>query len=117
MVRLTEKGQTLPTLRAKKQQALLSQLYEGGAIKLSELKALGFASQTIKALEAKALIVQSIEHDSDWAQNELHLGDKPRLNDQQATICSAINAQVGYRTFLIEGVTGSGKTEVYLQKS
>ncbi len=115
VVRLTEKGQKLPTLRAKKQQALLSQLYEGGAIKLSELKALGFASQTIKALEEKSLISQSIEHDSDWSQNELQLGEKPRLNDQQATICSAVNAQVGYRTFLIEGVTGSGKTEVYLQ--
>ena len=115
LLSLSEKGQTLPTLRSKKQQALLSQLHEGGAIKLSELKALGFAQQTIRGLEQKGLIEQHIEHECNWSQQPLELDKKPRLNDQQATICSAINAQQGYRTFLIEGVTGSGKTEVYLQ--
>ncbi|WP_440054392.1 primosomal protein N' [Pseudoalteromonas sp. T1lg65] len=114
-ISLTEKGKTLPTLRSKKQQALLSQLTHGGEIKLSELKALGFAAQTIKSLEEKALIEQTIVHDKDWTEQTLALGDKPTLNEQQATICSAVNAQQGYRTFLVEGVTGSGKTEVYLQ--
>jgi len=37
------------------------------------------------------------------------------LNSDQQTAVEKINSAPGFETFLLEGVTGSGKTEVYLQ--
>jgi len=39
----------------------------------------------------------------------------PELSPHQATAVAAVNAAAGYRCFLLDGVTGSGKTEVYLR--
>lgn len=38
----------------------------------------------------------------------------PSLNDEQRIACSAVLASVGFRPWVLFGVTGSGKTEVYL---
>jgi primosomal protein N' (replication factor Y) len=39
---------------------------------------------------------------------------RPALNDEQCAAVVAIDGQSGYGAFLLHGVTGSGKTEVYL---
>ncbi|MDV3469883.1 primosomal protein N' [Stenotrophomonas sp. C3(2023)] len=39
----------------------------------------------------------------------------PMLNPEQAAAVAAITARSGFQPFLLDGVTGSGKTEVYLQ--
>ncbi len=39
----------------------------------------------------------------------------PTLNDEQQHAVDALTATDGFATFLLDGVTGSGKTEVYLQ--
>ncbi|MBV8259791.1 MAG: primosomal protein N', partial [Paraburkholderia sp.] len=39
----------------------------------------------------------------------------PRLSDEQAEAVDAIGAASGFTPFLLHGVTGSGKTEVYLR--
>ncbi len=39
----------------------------------------------------------------------------PELNEHQRQALSSIRAQAGFGAFVLDGVTGSGKTEVYLQ--
>jgi primosomal protein N' (replication factor Y) (superfamily II helicase) len=115
MVALTEKGAQLPSLKAKTQRNLLTQLAQSGKSSLTELKALGFSKKTIDSLISKALITQTIEHDNQWQSTAPTIGSKPTLNKEQAVACTAINQSRGFNSFLLEGVTGSGKTEVYLQ--
>ncbi len=114
-LQLTEKGKKLPTLRAKKQQSLLSQLAKSGKSPVTEVKALGFTKATIDAIIDKQLAELTIEFSSEWRDNPLTVSTKPKLNNEQAIACSSINQSSGYASFLLEGVTGSGKTEVYLQ--
>ncbi|MGO2074210.1 MAG: primosomal protein N' [Pseudoalteromonas sp.] len=115
MVSLSEKGEKLPSLKAKTQLNLLKQLANSGKSSLTELKALGFTKKTIDSLVTKGLIEQSIEYDNQWQQVAPTIGTKPTLNKEQAVACTSINQSNGFNSFLLEGVTGSGKTEVYLQ--
>ena len=113
MVSLTEKGAKIPSLKAKTQLNLLKQLAQSGKSSLTELKALGFSKKTMDALIDKEFITQSIEHDNQWQSVAPTVGTKSVLNKEQAVACTTINQSVGFNSFLLEGVTGSGKTEVY----
>ncbi len=115
MVELTDKGAKLPSLKAKTQLGLLKQLAQSGKSSLTELKALGFNKKAIDSLLEKKLITQFIEHDNQWQQRTPTVSKKPTLNKEQAVACTSINQAKGFTSFLLEGVTGSGKTEVYLQ--
>ena len=115
MISLTEKGAKVPSLKAKTQLNLLKQLAQSGKSSVTELKALGFSKKTIDSLIDKELITQTIEHDNQWQSVAPTVGSKPVLNKEQAVACTAINQSNGFSSFLLEGVTGSGKTEVYLQ--
>jgi primosomal protein N' (replication factor Y) (superfamily II helicase) len=71
----------------------------------------------LKALEDKAWVErreQITKMDLSW-RDALTMDETPhRLNPQQAVAVATLNAQQGFHCTLLEGITGSGKTEVYL---
>ncbi|MBU2977294.1 primosomal protein N' [Alteromonas sp. C1M14] len=103
--------------RAKRQAACL-QVLLNGPMRDSELKS-HFATTVIKGLADKALIVEENRppplKPRMWL-TDLKIGSKPLPDKEQGVAIAAINQSRGqFAPFLLEGVTGSGKTEVYLQ--
>ncbi len=100
--------------RSKLQLALFKQL-EKGEQALKEVRK-KYNAATVKALIDKGLIQKQSKpiQAQDW-QAQISVAEKPRPNLEQSIAISTINEAVGFNTFLLEGVTGSGKTEVYLQ--
>lgn len=78
----------------------------------SEMRQLATGWQRIAtALERKGWLIQ--EEALPEASPALPLEPPPRLNERQAAALEEVQDQ-GFRAYLLEGVTGSGKTEVYL---
>ncbi len=74
----------------------------------------------LRALEAKGLIhcfESELYRVPDMTEDALALAKHELNSQQQATYTAVCNtlAERRYRTFLLRGITGSGKTEVYLQ--
>ena len=113
--------------RAPRQQALLRLLMEKGQVTARSIAEMGFNKQTLHSLQSKAL-VQTCYRDETAALDEAFSEDqsdqttaarqleKVKPNPEQRKAITAICAQLGaYRCFLLDGITGSGKTEVYMQ--
>lgn len=101
--------------RAKKQLQLYQFVLEHkqGTSK-SLLLQQGFTSQQLKALLDKELIELFIFKDED-NDSSLIQNYSVNLTEHQQQAVTLINATHDFHTFLLAGVTGSGKTEVYLQ--
>ncbi|PKM37841.1 MAG: primosomal protein N' [Gammaproteobacteria bacterium HGW-Gammaproteobacteria-10] len=116
---LTEKGRLLnpeQLRRAPKQQQLLYQLQtERDAVPASRLNAiLDNWRPAAKALQDKQLL--RLEGAAANATTHLTLNPQLRPNPlQQEAIEQVVSALSRFEVFLLEGVTGSGKTEVYMQ--
>lgn len=52
---------------------------------------------------------------SNWQRRVEVTQEKPQLNEEQAIAIATVNANPEFGCYLLDGVTGSGKTEVYLQ--
>ncbi|GAB3027083.1 primosomal protein N' [Bowmanella dokdonensis] len=102
--------------RSPRQRALLERL--ASAPQPHALLLQDFTSSLIKKLTEKGLVEETyLEHlpDPDWPAR-IELADKPKSNLEQSLAVTAIaHGSDRYSCFLLEGVTGSGKTEVYLQ--
>ncbi|MGT2866883.1 primosomal protein N' [Streptococcus fryi] len=106
------------TSRAKKKLALKNYLLENsGSAPLSSLFSLFSREQVTYFIERGALIIDEITvNRSDTYFTNVQQTDFLTLNDEQQTVVNRVTAQIGQATipFLLQGVTGSGKTEVYL---
>ena len=114
-----EKGK----LRAPLQLKLIKTLIENqaqGAMPISAIKDLGIGTPIINALIEKG-IAKKVKNDLgeiNWAQQldklEIIKTKGPILNAEQQIAVDTISATHEFKTFLLNGITGSGKTEVYL---
>ena len=105
----------LPTLTAK-QQAILAELAAcGGELPLAELRQRDLPSSTLQTLVRRGL-VRIDERAAAFRMGGLHKTVEPfRLNEpQMEALAGLATALGGFRPFLLHGVTGSGKTAVYM---
>ncbi|MDD1782099.1 primosomal protein N' [Enterovibrio sp. ZSDZ35] len=114
---LTDSGreQPLSALTRAPKQARVLQLLRAGAMNHSDLLEQEVTAPILKTVEEKGWVAASVDHPSEpWRRHYDVIEDKPTLNHEQAMAVATINANPEFGCYLIEGVTGSGKTEVYL---
>jgi len=104
--------------KAAKQYALYKLIDKHPSITWAELRTLGHIKSQLNALETKGLIVQQERQPTVYKWNDIALNsdNKLTLSTEQAVVLSAIaQTNDSFSCHLIDGITGSGKTEVYLQ--
>ena len=107
-LQLTAAGRAADLQRAPSQYQL-QQTLQNGQKSRTDLRAMDFNSGLLRTMQSRGLI----------EAGERPLADSqpgPVLNDDQQQAVDAVTAaQVEFNAFLLAGVTGSGKTEVYLR--
>lgn len=104
--------------RAPKQKALLDYIELEGDVSAAQCLQAGFSKQLLRELEKKQVVVRStrpVPADATFTALK-HASDRTlKLTDEQQIAVDTIAAALsGYSCFLLDGVTGSGKTEVYM---
>ncbi len=103
-----------PTANAKKQIAILNKLntVPTGTSHIALLKHIPQAQASLKTLQQKNIIKQSHQTDIPAIVKADLLA--PKLNAEQQIAVDAVLTATEFTPFLLDGITGSGKTEVYL---
>lgn len=102
--------------RAPKQQQLLTLLQQHSSVNRIQLDSHGIGRDTLRALDKKGLIETfEVEPEPITEPEENLLGESPLvLYPAQQQVIEQIELH-GFNSYLLEGETGSGKTEIYLQ--
>jgi len=109
---LDEAGRTaLPAMRAGKPQALATLLQTVRDEAWLDAGLPGWRT-SLRALRARNLVERCALDAASMAPTPTQ--PPPTLTDEQRAATLAIRATSGFTSFLLDGVTGSGKTEVYL---
>lgn len=109
------------SIRGKKQAALWDFLCQNGSVSLSLLENLGFSSSVIRDFcrNGRGSIFYKEKEPFSLVRN-IHEEHTRVLTEEQQKACRQIAAAIdkkNYEGFLLMGVTGSGKTEVYLRSA
>ena len=117
---LTSKGSFLKDedlARAPGQKKLVSLLKEKKELSAKSAKAYGISNAVINGLEQKGYISKFSRELSPYKKvKDNKLLPSKKLNKEQVEAVKSIKgSQDKNQTFLLDGITGSGKTEVYLQ--
>ncbi len=104
-------------LSARQQEIVAAIAQQGGELWLSDaLQLLKTTSKTLKAIATKGYLVIEPRELLRAGSHSAALPDRPKaLTDDQAKALAVLHQMSGYGEALLHGVTGSGKTEVYLQ--
>jgi primosomal protein N' (replication factor Y) len=110
--RLTEAGATaLAGMREGRPRRLARLLLDEGALAEDRLEGVAGDWRDAARTLARRGLAERVPLDAPAAATA---SAGPPLNDEQAAAVAAIVAARGFAPFLLDGVTGSGKTEVYL---
>ncbi len=115
--RLTDRGQGLPAdalPRAPRQGQALALLRDASALDRDALTAAGVSRAVLRELETKGLVERCSLAPAD-ASPPPRASGLPLNPDQRAALEGVQAPGEGFSCHLLDGVTGSGKTEVYLQ--
>ena len=119
---ITDKGMAIEIQslgRAYKQKSLLHLLREKSRLTTAQCKTAGFNIQILQQLRDKKLLNRVLQQPGKtpaFVFREKTDPDKPKANtEQQLAIKKIVGGLEKFYCFLLDGITGSGKTEVYLQ--
>lgn len=109
-----------PLLRGPKQREVMDYLAEHGEVNQRQaIEELGFSMSAITALVQKGLLRREPRPVSRYSYRGRSFASSslPSLTEEQRQVLDAIHTQFSReaKPFLLRGVTGSGKTELYLR--
>jgi primosomal protein N' (replication factor Y) len=112
-------AELIPDLRTKHPEMALvldKLLEERKGISASDMmQELKISRSPIETLLKKKWIKKEEKPEFDVSEEEFFPAKPKKLNEEQKTCLDKILSSPGFSTHLIQGVTGSGKTEIYLQ--